>query len=334
MVEPGSAGKSILDISFNQDQGCFVISTNNGFKIYNSYPYKDTFQRDFEAGIGLVSMLYRSNILALVGGGDHPKYPQNKVILWDDHQMKCIGELSFKTNVKAVRLRKDRIVVVLEQKVYIYQISDLKLLDAIDTCPNPQGLCALSPKDETVLICPSKAKGFITIKNYDTNANFDKKAHENPLSALAISQDGKLCATASDKGTLIRVFSTDGGKLLSELRRGADKADINSISFDKTDHWLACTSDKGTVHIFSLFEAVKGVAGSPQADKPKEGTPKESKAEVKNPTSVFKFMKGMFSYFSSEWSFAQFRVPDNRTIVGFGPEDKNVIIGNQQYIHF
>ena len=55
-----------------------------------------------------MEMLYRTNIIALVGGGDNPKFPPNKVMLWDDSLMKCIGELNFKSDVRGVRLRKDK----------------------------------------------------------------------------------------------------------------------------------------------------------------------------------------------------------------------------------
>jgi WD repeat-containing protein 45 len=62
----------------------------------------------------------------------------------------------------------NRVVVILEVRIYVYHFSDLKLVDAIDTCPNPKGLCALSPKDTTILVCPDKQKGHIRMQNYGT----------------------------------------------------------------------------------------------------------------------------------------------------------------------
>jgi len=60
-------------------------------------------------------------------------------MLWDDHQAKCIAELSFRTDVKGVRLKADKIIVVLENKIYVYNFSDIKLLDHIETVKNPKG---------------------------------------------------------------------------------------------------------------------------------------------------------------------------------------------------
>jgi hypothetical protein len=47
--------------------------------------------------------------------------PRMQVMIWDDHVNRCIGELMFKSEVRAVKLRRDRVIVVLLQKVYVYR---------------------------------------------------------------------------------------------------------------------------------------------------------------------------------------------------------------------
>ena len=214
------------------------------------------FEKEFETGgVAVVEMLFRSNIFALVGGGPVPRFPPNKVMMWDDLQGRAIGELSFKSPVRAVKLRNDRIAVATEHMVYLYDIDELRKLSSVETAPNPDGLLALSPSEgSAVLACPGLHPGQVRIDLLDTKRQRIIDAHHSALSALALSDNAKYVATSSEKGTLIRIFGCLDGTKLREVRRGSDHAKMYSIAFsrEETPEWLAVTSDKGTAHIFSL----------------------------------------------------------------------------------
>lgn len=178
-------------------------------------------------------------------------------MIWDDHQSKCIGELMFKNEVLGVKLRRDRVVVLLNSKVYVYRFSDLKLLDQIATISNPKALISLcSDPACNILAIPGLHRGSIRVELYDISKATIIKAHDTDLAQFCLNNDGSKLASASEKGTLLRLWDTHTGDPLREFRRGMDRAEIYSMCFDPFTSFLACSSDKGTVHVFSLNDHV------------------------------------------------------------------------------
>jgi len=341
-----SQAAELLYVGFNQDQGCFACGTDSGFRIFNCDPFKQTYRRDFpNGGIGIVEMLFRCNILALVGGGRNPRYPPNKVMVWDDHQNRCIGELSFRSEVKAVRMSRERVVVVLEYKVYVYNFADLNLLHTIETASNPRGLCSLCPDSRAcVLACPGLQKGHVKVELFDITRTTIVPAHESSLGHLATNLDGTRLATASERGTLVRVWDTKSGQRLHELRRGAEPADIQCISFSHDLVWLLVSSDHGTVHLFRLGDEAEAAAAAAAAAAPPTPTLQANSAAAgggdstpDNPRSNFAFLGGLLpkaitpTYFQSQWSFAQFRLPGSeknltKNLCAFGPPGSHTFL--------
>ena len=127
----------------------------------------------------------------------------------------------------------------------------------------------------------------------------------------------------------------EDGVFLQEVRRGAEKAEIFSLCFDLSSKFIACSSDRGTVHIFSLNTAHKVMAEKLKGENFKEAARGNENEEIpKNQKSFFGKVSKLFfmpNYFKSEWSFAQFRIPDLKSICAFGPN--NTIIGNY-FINF
>ena len=204
-------------------------------------------------------MLNKTNILALVGGGKNPFYSNNKVIIWDDHQGKVISELRFNSTIKNVKLKKNHIIVVLETQIYVFKLKTLEKIDVLETYENLKGLIAVSNKPDVFVIAyPIRSKGYVKIKMYDSPVNNPIiNAHNSNLACLEINYNGTILATASEKGTIIRIIESCSGNILGEFRRGTENAEIFSICFDMNSKFLACSSDKGTIHIFSLSKINK-----------------------------------------------------------------------------
>ena len=78
-----------------------------------------------------------------------------------------IETLSYTGDVVAVRFRNDKLVVVLINKVYVYNFADMTLIDCLETSKNEEGLCALNPETTTgVVAIPDKDEGAVRVRTY------------------------------------------------------------------------------------------------------------------------------------------------------------------------
>ncbi|XP_022889079.1 autophagy-related protein 18a-like [Olea europaea var. sylvestris] len=109
---------------------------------------------------------------------------------------------------------------------------------------------------------------------------------------------------------------------MMQVRRGADRAEIYSLAFSPSANWLAVSSDKGTVHVFSLKVNAENLGNA------RSSSPPDSNSAVTSPGSSLSFIKGVLpKYFSSEWSVAQFHlIEGSQYIVAFGHQKNTVVI--------
>lgn len=88
------------------------------------------------------------------------------------------------------------------------------------------------------------------------------KAHDASIAKITISNDSFKIASASTKGTIIRVchlkeeFESTKLKIIqiTNLRRGHNLARINALSFSLDNTILGCGSESNTIHFFNLVK--------------------------------------------------------------------------------
>lgn len=353
----------LLNVAFNQDQSCFAVCSEKGFRVYSTYPMELKMERNFSiptnqsdkknngvikelenihsdgikdkklidgmistsgTGIGIIKMLYKTNYVALVGGGKKPRFPLNKLCIWDDLKEKNSIILEFTTPILNVHLSRTHIIVILINTVLVYSFKlKPELIFSFETIENRLGISDhVITENSSILVFPGRNIGqlhIVDISNKKTSSERDEerksvsivKAHKNAIQAVCLSPSGKMIASASEFGTIIRVHDTKNCALLYEFRRGLDSAIITDMKFSPNGTKIAILSDKNTLHIYHVY-------GDDNYEK--------------NKTHMLKNIPLFPKYFKSTWSFVSKDVGNKSDVIndmgklGWADDDSVVVI--------
>lgn len=290
-----SFNNNIVALTCGTDQGFIIYTLDGGFEKFKTYNIEDP----IGSGVGIIRIHGISNMMLLVGGGDKPFKSKNIFILWDSIKNEAMIDLDMREPIKNVIINKAHMIAVLEKKICIFDWRG-KFIEMKLTFSNEKGLCVMNINSDVIATLGTN-KGEIAVWKYTTDVYKIIKAHNGHIEAVCLNTDGTFVATASDTGTLIRVFNVETEMLAYEFRRGTNSVEIYDISFSNNMEYLACCSANGTVHIWDL---------------------NSDENTTKNTQSRFSGFKSYLpQYFSSQWGMKQISLGTTaRSICSF---DKN-----------
>ncbi|XP_052070715.1 WD repeat domain phosphoinositide-interacting protein 2-like isoform X1 [Mytilus californianus] len=253
-IRSGDHPSDLLFVNFNQDCTSLAVGSKSWYRLYslNTVDKLESIYENESEDVCIVERLFSSSLVAIVSISSPRKL---KVCHFKKGTEIC--NYSYSNSILAVKLNRQRLIVCLEESLYIHNIRDMKVLHTIrDTPPNLTGLCALSINNDNCFLAYPGSNQIGEVQIFDTinlRAVTMIPAHDNPLAAIAFNAQGNRVATASEKGTVIRVFSVPDGQKLFEFRRGVKRcATIYSLAFSVDSMFLAASSSTETVHVFKL----------------------------------------------------------------------------------
>lgn len=284
----------VLAVSFNQDQSCLAVATTRGVKIFSLDAGLECVFEHRMGACRIAEMLFRSSLLVVVGAGETHDMSPRRLKVFNTSTRAVIADLPFPDTIAAVRLDRQKLVVVEARRATIFDLATLATQREIATARNERGVVAMTADEtgETSLVAlpaeqvaaflrtGTKANksargdgtrdgatdsrlasrlGVVVVHDcLNHHAVCEIRAHRAPLAAMAFSSDGRFLATASERGTVVRVHVLPEAdeRFTKTFRRGVQGAVVRQIAFGpKTPNGglaLAASSEKGTVHVFRL----------------------------------------------------------------------------------
>lgn len=285
----------VLDVAFDESSTRFTCGLSTGIRAFRSNDCVRTLKESpppIKKPVVLAASFgdrYCALVCSVTHSPEQYPHPQNEIQLWDNVKAEKIAHLDLAEPILGVRLcRKALIVILLERVVCLSfhqlpgdvsdtQIAPASVMAIHPTVPNPRAICSAKGNH---MALPGLTPGQVQVIRFAQKSSRNIiRAHTSNIRQLDISADGQYLVTASEHGTLLRVFSISSLAQTHEFRRGVDEAIIYSISISPNNQFVATTSDKGTLHVFDLR--------SPGASKQhSHGTPRKTSLSRPSAASV------------------------------------------------
>ncbi|CAJ1393976.1 unnamed protein product [Effrenium voratum] len=309
--------EEILCLAFNQDGSCLAVGRPRGFDIFSTESTALLHREDCGV-VRLLEMLFRTSLVALVGDA-----PARQLTMWNTKARAGICSLQFPSEICNVKMNHRRAVVLLRQKAHIFDLKTMKGLHVIDRSDQAPGLdpalCSLCCDSERGLLAaplvagsqgaaPDARAGLVgVVDTYTLQPLGAVLAHRTPVRAMRLNPTGQLLATASARGTVVRLWAVPSFTMLCSFRRGANECCIHGLAFATDSLHLMAAAANGTVHVFrSPPEAVSCVAPSKAAsERQEEVKEKERQEEVRAQTPSAPKEAAEEDEDLSDWNFVE-----------------------------
>ena len=269
-IEKEEAINQVLYISCNNNYNYISLGTLTCFKIFSlkSLPIKLVYEYQFNPiePIKIIEMIESSQLLILVGQKNSINLSPKKLTLFDINEKKIIHSVNpFNSEIKLVRLNKNRVIVYADKTIFIFNLLNMKLLHSIkfdeDIINSDkifyQGQICLSPNSEKnnfLIYSFSQCHGLLKIYDtlYLTYVNFFK-AHKNPVFKICINKTGDLLASCSKSNGSIKIFKIPSGEKIFKFKRTYTSNTITGLNFNYIGtNKLIVSSSSSNLHIFDL----------------------------------------------------------------------------------
>ncbi|KAG9389576.1 putative wd repeat domain phosphoinositide-interacting protein 2 protein [Carpediemonas membranifera] len=259
-----NGGSKIIGATFSTDGSIVGVQLQHGFSMFQTSPFRLVARDDLNT-VNSACIYKKSALCILSGAITDDSAPDTTVFIGNiTEQGDWLHRLQIPEPVTELALTDASLLVRTAHSLYIFDIhapsSPIHVSRPFLQCsplavqiPSrthtalPQYIAyALSETVGRVLVfdpTPPRPHGVIVLE-----------AHKSPVQTIALGWSGQvaLMATASQTGTIVRVFALPEGVRVAVCRRGSASCAILSMAFSPTGSHLCAVSARGTLHIFEI----------------------------------------------------------------------------------
>jgi hypothetical protein len=177
--------------------------------------------------------------------------------LWNSKTQSSEGSIKFASPIASLVFSEHFSCIVTSVGLTVVRNRPLVIHYALE-CQQPLAATAVAgipsdPNHCTLAHTDDKDPSLVVIRRIPSSSPpLTFRPHKCDISTLCLSRDSKYLATASRKGTIVRLWSSEGS-LIRESRRGFFNARKVDLSFSISSNFLCATSDHMTAHVFRVI---------------------------------------------------------------------------------